>query len=185
MPDILSVRPNLRGRFLGATLLFLLVAGAPLQAQARPARTLVSVNPLGLPFKYVSAELEQKTNTFATVGLSASFINIGDGSYASLEGKLRLYPNEEAFQGFSIGLGAGLTRVSEDVYNGNTQSDENRSNTSPTIAVIADYNWMLGKTKRVVVGTGVGAKRIFGDSDGFSDVNFAYPTARFQVGVVF
>lgn len=168
-----------------ACLVLLLAAAAPLSAQTRPARTLVSLNPLGLPFKYVSGEVEQKTNTFATIGLSASYLSISDGSYASLEGKLRLYPNEEAFKGFSIGLGAGITRVGEDVYDDASGTDRNRSSTSPTISVIADYNWMLGKTQRVVVGTGVGAKRLFGDSDGFNDINFAYPTVRFQVGVIF
>ncbi len=156
---------------------------ASISAQATVPRTMISINPLGLPFKYVSGELEQKVNSFATIGGSVSYIDISDGSYASFEGKFRLYPNEEAFQGFSIGVAAGITRIGEDVTDANGQS--HRSATNPTIAVIADYNWLIGKTKRVLVGTGVGAKRIFGSENGFSDVNFAYPTVRFQVGVTF
>lgn len=159
------------------------VAPATLAAQATAPRTLVSINPLGLPFKMVSGELEQKVNGFATIGGSVSYLDVGDESYTSLEAKFRLYPNEEAFQGFSIGLAAGIARLSEDRDNGN--GDSSRSATNPSVAVIADYNWLLGKNKRVVVGTGIGAKRVFGDDDGFSEVNFAYPTLRFQVGVTF
>lgn len=153
----------------------------PLHAQApRAGRTLLSLNPLGLPFKYVSGEVEQKLSPIATLGGSISYLDVDDNSYTSYEAKFRLYPNEEAFKGFSIGIAGGITRVSE------SYSDQpDRSETAPTIAVIADYNWLLGKTKRVVVGTGVGAKRIFGDDDEFIDANFAYPTVRFQIGVIF
>jgi hypothetical protein len=158
----------------------LLSVAAPLHAQGRaPGSTLVSLNPLGLPFKYVSGEVERKLSGIATIGGSVSFLDIDDGSYSSFEGKFRLYPNEEAFRGFSIGLAAGLTRVSEDITGGD------RSETAPTIAVLADYNWLLGRSQRVLVGTGVGAKRIFGDDEDFNDINFAYPTVRFQIGLIF
>ena len=154
---------------------------APVEAQApRVGRTLLSLNPLGLPFKYVSGEVEQKLSAIATLGGSVSYLDLNDASYASFEAKLRLYPNEEAFKGFSIGVAAGVTRVAESVTDA-----PDRSESAPTIAVIADYNWLLGRSKRVLVGTGLGAKRIFGNHDQFSDVNFAYPTARFQVGVLF
>lgn len=157
------------------------VLAAPLHAQApRAERTMISLNPLGLPFKYVSGEIEQKLTGIATLGGSVSYLDVDDNSYTSFEAKLRLYPNEEAFKGFSIGIAGGITRVSESYTN-----SPDRSSTAPTIAVIADYNWLLGKSKRVLVGTGVGAKRIFGDDDEFIDVNFAYPTARFQIGVIF
>lgn len=168
---------------LAAALVLIAAAPSQLRAQATGPRTMISINPLGLPFKYVSGELEQKINTFATIGPSFSYVDISDVSYTSVEGKLRLYPNEEAFQGFSIGLAAGIARLAEDVSNVNGR--EHRSATNPTIAVLADYNWLIGKTKRVLVGTGVGAKRVFGDDNGFSEANFAYPTVRFQVGVTF
>lgn len=155
------------------------------EAQARPSRgnTLVSINPLGLPFEYVAAEIERKASNLATLGGSLSYLGLDDESYFSLEGKLRLYPNEEAFRGFSIGLGAGLSRVREDYFDG--ASNRDRSTMRPTIAVIADYNWLLGRNQSVLVGMGVGAKRILGDDDDFGNINFMYPTARFQVGVIF
>lgn len=146
----------------------------------KPVRTLVSVNPLGLPFEYVSAEIENKVTNLATLGTSLSWIDLDNTSYFSVEAKLRFYPNEEAFKGFSLGIAGGVSHFSEQF----TDREDN-SATRPSIAVLADYNWMLGKSKRVVVGTGVGAKRIFGKDDGFDDISLAYPTARFQVGVTF
>lgn len=150
------------------------------QSSAGPGgNTLFTINPLGLPFKYFSTELERKITPLATLGGALSYLDVDDVSYFTLEAKLRIYPNEEAFRGFSIGVGAGLTRLAEDA------GDTSEELTAPTISVIADYNWLLGKSKRVVVGTGIGAKRIFGDDDNFSDANFAYPTARFQIGLTF
>lgn len=155
----------------------------PVSAQAPVAvpewRNVFSINPLGLPFEFFSAEAERKATGIATLGASASYFGLGDAAYLSLDAKLRLYPNAEAPEGFSIGLGAGISRVSEDF------GTSDRSSTHPTISVITDYNWLLGKSKRVLVGIGLGAKRVFGDSDGFDDINFAYPTVRFQVGILF
>ncbi len=156
----------------------------PVHGPARPLRTLISINPLGLPFKLVSAELEEKINSFATIGGSVSYVDFDNASYTSFEGKVRLYPNEQAFQGFSIGLAAGVSRLGQENSDGNGGTVD-ESKTVPSIAVLADYNWLLGKTKRVVVGTGIGAKRLFGSDTNFGDVNFTYPTVRFQVGVVF
>jgi hypothetical protein len=57
--------------------------------------------------------------------------------------------------------------------------------TSPSIGVYVDYNWLLGKSNRFFVGTGVGAKRILGERDDFDDAPFVYGTARFLIGVAF
>ena len=81
-------------------------------------------------------------------------------------------------------MAAGLSRLS-DLFSGSGATGGENSATRPTIAVIADYNWLLGKSKRVLVGAGVGAKRIFGSESNFSNINFAYPTGRFQIGMIF
>lgn len=145
---------------------------------------MISLNPLGLPFKYVSGELEQKVSNIVTVGGSVSYLDVDDDSYASFEAKLRVYPNEEAFKGFSIGLAGGVSRLSG-IESCDSFDCGRGSRSGPSIAVLADYNWLLGKSKRVLVGTGVGAKRIFADDDNLVDVNFAYPTLRFQIGMIF
>lgn len=160
-----------------------LAAVAPTaHAQApRANRTLVSINPLGLPFEIYTGEVEQKISNIVTIGGAFSHIGaFSDASYTTFEGKLRVYPNEEAFKGLSIGLSAGIARVSEDATDGAKRSDS-----APSLGVIADYNWILGKSRRVIVGTGLGAKRIFVNGDNYDNINTAYPTLRFQIGMLF
>ena len=97
--------------------------------------------------------------------------------------KGRLYPNEEAPRAFAVGLGLGAVNTREHVTENGVESlvDE----TSPSIAVYVDYNWLLGRGRRFYVGSGLGAKRILGDSDAFDSAPFVYGTARFLIGVAF
>jgi len=150
-------------------------------AQApRGNRNLLSINPLGIPFKFLSGEFERKASSIVTVGASLSVGEFDETNYFSTDARVRFYPNEEAFKGFAIGFSAGVTRVSE----GYSDRDDNVE-IAPTLGVLTDYNWILGKTRRVLVGVGLGAKRIFGNEDDFEDASFAYPTVRFQVGAIF
>ena len=167
------------------TMTALYLAAAPVQAQDPvPARrTVITLNPLGIPFEYFSGEFERIVTGLTTVGITGSYLGLDDESYATLEGKLRFYPNEEAPKGFSVGLSGGITRVEGDTFNGT--GTVRSSETRPTIGVIIDYNWILGKTRRFVVGTGVGAKRILGASGDIIDIETGYPTARFQIGFLF
>lgn len=163
----------------------LALAATPSAAQdpAPARRTVITLNPLGIPFEYFSGEFERIVTGLTTVGITGSYLGISDESYATLEGKLRFYPNEEAPKGFSVGLSGGITRLEGDEWNGT--ENVRTSETRPTIGVIIDYNWILGRTRRFLVGTGVGAKRILGASGDIIDVNTGYPTARFQIGFLF
>lgn len=167
------------------TIAALVAASTPAHAQdAAPARrTLITVNPLGIPFEYFSGELERILTGLTTAGITVSYLGVDDESYATLEGKVRFYPNEEAPKGFSVGLSGGLTRLTGEEYNG--VDFDRTSETRPTVGVVIDYNWILGKTRRFVVGAGVGAKRILGASGDIIDVETGYPTARFQIGFLF
>jgi hypothetical protein len=163
---------------------------ASAQTPAHPRNSAVSVNLLGLPFEYVSAEFESRVAPLASLGLSLSYFSPDEGTYSSVEAKLRLYPNETAPKGFSVGVAGGITHVTDDnsciAVDFGGADCRSRSTTKPSIAVTADYNWLLGPTKRFFLGAGVGAKRIFGGNDEeFGDINFAYPTLRFQVGIAF
>jgi hypothetical protein len=166
----------------GAVLASLALANpSAAQAAAPVQRNIFSINPLGIPFEYVSAEFERMLTGLTSIGLTGSYLGWGDAAYSTLEGKLRFYPNEEGPKGFAVGLAAGVTRIAESYSNA-----PDRAESRPTVAVIVDYNWILGKAKRVVVGAGLGAKRVIGaDGDDFSDVLVAYPTARFQIGIRF
>lgn len=177
-------------RRTAAALLAIGATGGLVHAQdvtvPKPGRVLASLNPLGLPLEYFAAEVENKLNDVMTLGTSFSWLGAGNDDYLSVEAKFRLYPNEEAFRGFSIGVAGGVTRTEDESsdFNGNVIRD---AKTRPSIAVIADYNWLLGKQKRFVVGTGVGVKRLLGKGldDQFFDNLDVYPTARFQIGWVF
>ncbi|MCC6317883.1 MAG: hypothetical protein IT361_09350 [Gemmatimonadaceae bacterium] len=141
-------------------------------------RNLLTIDPLGIPFEYFSVEYERMMTGLVSVGLIGSYLGWGDGSFTTLESKLRFYLNEEAPDGFAVGLAGGITRVQEDEPNRPDQAE-----TRPTIGVIVDYSWILGKAQRFVVSTGVGAKRVLGVKAEYNDIPTAYPTARFQVGI--
>jgi len=164
-------------------------AARPLASAAQPsapagARTRVfSINPLGIPFEVVSVEFEAALQGAFTVAGNFSYFSPDDFTRSSFELKGRLYPNEEAPRAFSVGLGVGAvnTREHMDLVGGRVLRDK----THPSIAVYVDYNWLLGRSDRFFVGTGLGAKRVLGDSDEFNDAPFVYGTARFLIGVAF
>ena len=142
-----------------------------------------AINPLGIPFEVVSVELEQALQSAFSIGGNFSYFSPSDYTRSSFEVKAHLYPNEYAPRAFGVGLGVGLVNTREH----RTLNDVPTlvSKTLPSIAVYADYNWLLGRSERFYVGTGVGAKRILGDSDAFDQPPFVYGTARFLIGVAF
>ena len=82
-----------------------------------------------------------------------------------------------------MGFGLGAVNTRENVFVDGVEVKQDK--TYPSIGVYVDYNWLLGKRDRFMVGTGFGAKRILGDSDDFEDAPFVYGTARFLIGVAF
>ena len=69
-----------------------------------------------------------------SLGLTGSYVSIDNTTYSTIEAKGRLYPNEEAPKGFSIGLALGLTHLTEDNAC-DIGCNSNRSTTRPTIGV--------------------------------------------------
>jgi len=142
-----------------------------------------AINPLGIPFEVVSVELEQALQSAFSIGGNFSYFSPSDYTRSSFEVKAHLYPNEYAPRAFGVGLGVGLVNTREHRTLNDVPTLVNK--TLPSIAVYADYNWLLGRSERFYVGTGVGAKRILGDSDAFDVPPFVYGTARFLIGVAF
>ena len=160
--------------------------GSPREAQqptaTAPSRGRVfAINPLGIPLEIVSVEFEDALHDAFTLAANFSYFSPDDYTRSSFEMKGRLYPSERAPRAFSVGLGLGAVNTRENVDNGIVT--ERLDKTYPSIAVYVDYNWMLGHSSRFFVGTGLGAKRILGDSDEFEDAPFVYGTARFLIGV--
>ena len=152
---------------------------------AIPPRTQVlSLNPLGIPFETISVEYEAAVQSAFTVGGNFSYFSPDDWTLATFEVKGRIYPNEDIFRGFAVGLGLGVAHVRESLTTPAGTRERVRK-THPSIGVYVDYSWLLGRSERFYVGTGLGAKRILGDSDEFDDAPFVYGTARFLIGVAF
>jgi hypothetical protein len=162
-----------------------------------PFRAMVGLNPLGIPFEIFAAEAEGVILPGITLGGSVSHTAIssdegngeGDPRFTSGDVKVRYYPGEVALNGFSVGLGLGVTSYSELRNTGTppTQLLERQTLTAPTISVEGDYNFLLGARQRFIVGTGIGAKRLLASGEDRERVGAprAYAYARFVLGLAF
>lgn len=196
-------RPAYLTGFLVAVLP-VLPARAVAQAPARPftAQTL-AIDPLALPFGFASAEYERAIgrNGFAVgVGGLASFTDDGPldrgESYRTLQIKLKYYPREQGLRGFAVGVTAGVAHArSMTASIGNF--DENGSpvgfrtfyaaRTAPTVGATLDYNFLIGRQRRFLVGLGLGAKRTLGGqrTADYDPLGHVLVDPRLQVGFGF
>ena len=151
-----------------------------------PYRTYVGINPMGVPFDIGSVEVENAVAAGITAGGQGSITDLGDDRFFSVDLKVRYYPGEVVLRGFSLGLSAGSLRYSS-LRSLDTGGRARESLTAPTIGILADYNWLLGTSRRFVVGTGLGAKRILASRSDRDRVGLdrAYATMRFVVGLAF
>ena len=175
-------------RLLGGAFL-LVCAWLPAGAQGSripiPYRTYIAVNPLGIPFNIASAEVESAVASGITLGGAVSYTSLSHDRYTTFDAKLRYYPSEVVLQGLSIGASVGHSRFSTLV--GSPTGDVRSGLDYNTIGLLVDYNFLLGARKRFVLGTGVGAKRILGNSDERDRLGLSNPllTVRFVVGLAF
>lgn len=167
----------------------LLACAAPLSAQdiaaADDRSNVLSTNPILFVFGWYTGEYERRIGPGTTIALGGSYFEFdddesGDEEYVTADVKLRYYPNERVFRGFSLGASAGFARVEEvvDIFEGET-----RSVSGPTLGLAVDYGWLIGRRDNVHIDLGIGARRAFFGDDG-SDVEFeVLPYLRFSVGV--
>ena len=146
-----------------------------------PYRTFVALDPSLVVFDFGSVEVENAVAPGLTLGGVGSLSVVNGKRYTTGDFTLRYYPGEVVLQGLSFGLSAGVLRYSALV------SAERKAIIAPTVGLLADYNWMIGPSKRFVVGGGVGAKRVLASSGARRNVSLSsvYPTARFVVGYAF
>ncbi len=170
---------------LGATLVHP-GAGAFANAQrARvpiPTQTYIGFNPLGLPANIFTVELENAVASGVTVGGVGSYIDVDHSRYATADFKVRYYPGEAVLRGFAVGVSAGVTRYSNVV-----RDSVRESLSAPTAGILVDYNWLLGRSERFLVGTGLGAKRVLASESERqrAGVDYATITTRLIVGFAF
>ncbi|HEX7239535.1 MAG TPA: DUF3575 domain-containing protein [Longimicrobiaceae bacterium] len=176
-------------KWLSAAACAALVALAP-AAEARaqeapqPYKQVLSANPLGLLFEYYNAEYERALTPTTTLGVAGSYITLfEEANYFSLEGKYRYYPQARALDGFAIGGTLGFAQVDADDIDAGEDGDDTASAFS--VGVEIDYNWLVGRDRRFYIGTGIGARRLFG-GDVPGDVPLVLPTIRLvNVGFAF
>ena len=148
-----------------------------------------SINLLGIPFGMVSGEYERFATEEISFGAAAA---IDDVSQSTLEAKARYYPGARGARGFAVGVSAGMVRVRPDnEWCVGWCDDENGPlATGFTLGAVLDYSWLLGRRERFYVGTGIGAKRVFGiddapESEFVREYPKVLPSFRLQTGFVF
>ena len=195
----MSFRPTARLAVAAAVLALAALPLAPAAGQApvgtpspRPAdgyTQAFAANILAFPFGLFSAEYEHALVwTGFSFGIGGSILAEGDSRDNWASAKLLYYPNERTFRGFSVGLTAGVhsARDTEDTctFEGCTTANGERQ-TAPTLGVIVNYDWLLGRAERFRVGAGVGAKRVLKNVDSEDALLQIYPDGRFVVGIAF
>jgi hypothetical protein len=181
----------------------LLLASAPRSAAAQtadiPRQQMLSVQPLTTIAGLISADYERAiARPGLTVGAGLSYLSSAtvpglsvddiDVSYLSLEGKVRYYLGGVALRGFSVGATVGGTsaHVKED---GPISSEDSGRLSGIKLGTELDYLWRLGRSDRLGLAVGLGAKRVFYSASASNQaraaVNVAYPTARLAIGWAF
>ena len=143
-------------------------------------RTVVAFNPLGALMGIVSGEAERVLSPSLGLGVGAthwSFLSDRLLSYSSADARRRGYVSGGAPTGMSVGAVAGLTRVSS--------SAAGRSVDAVGTGVELSYGELAGRDRRLYLGVGAGAKRLFPLEKELDRFRFAYPTARVAVGWAF
>lgn len=147
-----------------------------------PYRTYVALNPSLVVFDFGSVEVESGIAPGVTIGGVGSYAVVSGDRYTSADLNARFYPGEVVLRGISVGLSAGFLRYSKRDTAGVRVAID-----APTVGFMTDYNWMIGPTRRFLLGTGVGAKRVLASTDERRrvDLGRAYFTARFVIGYAF
>jgi hypothetical protein len=171
-------------RLLFAASAALILTAPALQAQARSPlgidRTrshlgIVTVNPIAVLAGALNADVELNFAPGFTGSIAGTH---WPDKYSSLDFTFRYYPAEINPAGFSVGASVG--RVNWDPDN-----EDNEHTKGPTVGFHVGYNWILGRSERLAIATGVGAKRVFASRDRYPNRQELLPSGRFGVGIAF
>lgn len=175
--------------------LVLAALASPAFAQESGTKTPVdhkqtlSTSPVADILGFINGEYQRKITEAATVGISAATYEWDgdDDRYSNVMLLGRYYPQGAALTGFFIGGRVGAHRIEYESWdfdpNRFTSTSRRKTETRPAIGIDVGYDWLLGKKRNVLIGTGVGAMRLLGTGD--DDFLVAFPTARVNVGIAF
>jgi hypothetical protein len=182
-----------------------LCVAAPALAQTGSGdfRNALGTNFIAIPFGVFSVDYE---HAVGSSGMSVGFgalTGTDDGQRISWgHAKVKYYPAENSLRGLALGLTAGMVSERDRFTDcigigqpGGVCTDAVRTESAPTIGVVVDYNWLLGRRNRFLFGIGVGARRVLKDvedcSNGcppgtvISPLEQVYPDGRFTLGFAF
>jgi hypothetical protein len=197
-----SSRPQTRGSQVtmnsvrSMTLAAALVAAVATPAAAQstpltpgqPYHQTIAINAVGLPFGLFSGDIERAVSPAITLSLGGTSVNWGDSEYDRwVDLKGLYYPGEEALKGFAVGVTLGYHSAQDTGPLFDFEGTEGkRQDSGATLGVVLDYNWLLGKKNRFLVGLGLGAKRVLKNVDeDNSPLTQVLPSGRFSIGLAF
>jgi hypothetical protein len=142
-------------------------------AQAAPHPNVISVNPFGILLDFFNAEYERAIAPTQTVGVGGSTYAsdyeewTGGDSYVTRRARYlnadafwRYYPSGRPFEGWNLGVKAGITSITSD-------HPGEEGGTHFGYGFDANRSWLLGPTDRLYVSVGFGLKRLIGVEDDF------------------
>jgi hypothetical protein len=155
---------------------------------------VLSVQPLHAVFGAYSAEYERFVGALVSLAGSATYTDgeildwddyNEEEATVTTDVKLRFYPEARSFHGLSVGLQAGALREREYVVAGDPPSFNGdwEQRWSPTVGVLLERGWLDRRTGRMLVATGIGAKRVLRRGDYRADES--YLTLRLAIGLAF
>lgn len=136
---------------------------------------IVTINPIAILAGAMNGDVELNFAPGFTGALSGT--NWPD-EYSSIDFTFRYYPGEVNPAGFSVG--ASIGRV-----NWNPDNDGDELTKGPTVGFHVGYNWILGRSERLAIATGIGAKRVFASRERYPNRQELLPSGRFGVGLAF
>lgn len=145
-------------------------------AGVRAHNGIATINPFAVILGGFNGDVELNIGTGMTGALSVSWFP-DELNYTTVDFTFRYYPGEMNPEGFSIGASIGYL---------NTESDDGfEEGKGPAIGFIGGYNWLLGRSERLAIATGLGLKRLIADSDKYPDAPEVVPSGRLGIGLSF
>jgi hypothetical protein len=142
--------------------------------QQHPRAAIAVVNPIGILAGALNVDVEARLSGGFSGAVAVTHWPGED--YTSFDATGRYYPAELTPAGFSVGLSLGHVNMDRGT------ADETRG---PTIGFIVGYNWILGRTDRLAIALGAGAKRVFAKDVPNANPQEVIPTGRFGLGIAF
>lgn len=150
-------------------------------AGARSVTGIATINPFAIIFGGFNGDVEINVGTGTTGAVSATYFTDDDIDHKSIDFTFRYYPGEINPRGFSVGASLGYLDQGRD----RDVVGEPSAGKGLAIGFIGGYNWLLGKSERLAIATGLGAKRLFVSEDKYPEAQVAAITGRLGVGLSF